>query len=110
MNKKLNKFVEDVRLEVDSGKGNITIDELYTKILFYQHERLIHLLVTIFTGTSTILFLLGFIAFEMIPLMLLFVITLLLFIPYILYYYSLENNIQKLYNYYFELKKKDNQS
>ena len=26
MNKKLNKFVEDVRLEVESGKGNITIN------------------------------------------------------------------------------------
>lgn len=78
--------------------------EIYTWILFFQHERLIHLIVTFFTGIGTILFLLGALYFETIGLYLLFVITLCLFIPYIFHYYYLENGVQKLYDIYFEVK------
>ena len=72
---------------------------LLTKISFFQHERLIHLLVTIFTGTIACLFLLGFLALENFFLLLLFVL-----IPYIFHYYFLENNVQKLYKIYDEIK------
>lgn len=80
-------------------------EEVYTWILFFQHERLVHLIVTFFTGIGTILFLLGFLAFENIPLLLLFLITLCLFVPYIFHYYYLENGVQKLYDLYFDIKK-----
>ena len=82
------------------------MEEVYTWIQFFQHERLIHLIVTFFTGMGTILFLLGTLYFESIPLLLLFLLTLCLFIPYIFHYYSLENGVQKLYDIYFEIKKK----
>ena len=77
---------------------------LLTKISFFQHERLIHLLVTIFTGTIACLFLLGFLALENFFLLLLFVLMMCLFIPYIFHYYFLENNVQKLYKIYDEIK------
>ncbi len=89
--KKIEKqFVEDVR----------------TWISFFQHERLIHLIVTFFTGIASILFLLGALLLDSLPLLLLFALTLCLFIPYIFHYYTLENGVQKLYNYYFEIKEK----
>lgn len=78
---------------------------LKTKIEFFQHERLIHLIVTFFTGIATILFLLGFIITEELLLVLLFIISFLLFVPYIFHYYYLENGIQKLYQIYYKLEK-----
>lgn len=81
-------------------------ENILTEISFFQHERLVHLIVTFFAGISTILFLLGFIYFESIPLLLLFIITLLLFIPYIFHYYFLENGVQKLYDLYWKAKGK----
>ncbi|MBP5678630.1 MAG: hypothetical protein J6X28_02225 [Bacilli bacterium] len=79
-------------------------EEVLTKIQFFQHERLVHLIVTFFTGVGCILFLLGFIALEILPLLFLFLITLALFIPYIFHYYTLENGTQKLYDLYFKIK------
>lgn len=70
----------------------------------FQHERLIHLLVTLFFG---LLFLFSLITFSMtaslaIPLLTTLCITcaVLLFVTeifYIRYYYILENGVQKLY-------------
>ena len=105
MKKSLNETIQE--LEDKIKKKDISKDlaqDVLTKIQFFQHERLVHLIVTFFTGISCILFLLGFIALEMIPLLLLFVLTLLLFIPYIFHYYTLENGTQKLYDIYFEIK------
>lgn len=81
-------------------------EEISTEISFFQHERLVHLIVTVFAGISTIIFLISFLYFEAISLLLLFLITLFLFIPYILHYYFLENGVQKLYELYWKAKGK----
>jgi len=78
-------------------------EKLKTKIEFFQHERLVHLIVTFFVGISSIILLIGFIITENIGLGILFFITLLLFIPYVFHYYYLENGIQKLYKTYEKL-------
>ncbi|MBR2828291.1 MAG: hypothetical protein IKE70_03575 [Bacilli bacterium] len=83
---------------------SLSKEEQYKNILFLQHERLIHLIVTAFTGISTILFLLGFLLLENLGLCFLFLISLFLFIPYIFYYYKLENRVQKLQKEYFKKK------
>ncbi len=62
----------------------------------FQHERLIHLIVTVFVGMLAILFLLF-------GLLIAFLGLLCLFIPYILHYYLLENNVQKMYYQYDKL-------
>ena len=106
MKQKLEDYVKELEEKVKNNKIEKNLsEEVLTKIQFYQHERLVHLIVTFFTGIGCILFLLGFIAFEMIPILLLFIITICLFIPYIFYYYYLENNVQKLYDIYFEIRK-----
>ena len=103
---KLREYIKDLERKLKDNKIEKNLDEeVYTWITFFQHERLIHLIVTFFTGISCILFLLGTLYFETLPLLLLFLITLCLFIPYILHYYYLENGVQKLYDLYFKIKK-----
>ena len=96
--------IKEIENEIENN--SISKEDLLIKIKFLQHERLIHFLVTFFTGISTILFLLGSFYIENIFILILFFIALLLFIPYIFYYYYLENSIHKLYEKYFTLKEK----
>ena len=93
--------------ELENNKKDINVEDILTKIKFFQHERLIHLIVTAFVGTCCVMFLLGFMQFENIGVGILFLITLCLFIPYISHYYTLENGVQRLYDLYFEIKNKE---
>lgn len=105
MKKKLDVYIKELQEQLDNMNVSTSPEEVLQWIRFYQHERFIHLIVTFFVGISCVLFLLGTLAFELLGLLLLFIITLCLFIPYIFYYYYLENNVQKLYDIYFEIKK-----
>ena len=103
---KLDEYIKELEKKIEKDEIDKTLaEEVFTWIQFFQHERLIHLIVTFFTGIGTILFLLGALYFETIGLFLLFLITLFLFIPYIFHYYYLENGVQKLYDLYFKIKK-----
>ena len=101
MKKQIKEYIE----EVEKKKG--TKEDMLNHISFYQHERLVHLIVTVFVGICAVLFFLAMIYFEKIELIVIFATLLLLFIPYILHYYFLENSIQRLYILYKELKNKD---
>lgn len=93
--------------EVDNllkSKSIENIDEVLArhliKISFYQHERLIHLIVTFLFA---ILSLISLFYTLLSPSMGLCTLTLLFFvllIPYIFHYYCLENNVQKMYIQY----------
>ncbi len=76
---------------------------ILTKIAFFQHERLIHLIVTV---TFAVLFLLSLILCficQTIFTLVLPILFLILLIPYIPHYYILENGVQKLYHLYDHL-------
>ena len=78
--------------------------ELLIQIGFFQHERLIHLIVTVLFALMTILaFLLTVTAFSPWNGVLLLLLLVLL-IPYIKHYWLLENGTQKLYEYYDKLE------
>ena len=107
MKQKLGDYIKELESKIKSNKIEKNLDEeVLTKISFFQHERLIHLIVTFFVGISTILLMIGYLSLEKFELLLLFMLTLMLFIPYILHYYYLENGVQKLYDLYFEIKNK----
>jgi len=76
------------------------------KIGFMQHERLIHLLVTL--AFAVMVFISLSIAYSRPSLEILVVIGLLLvlLVPYIFHYYTLENMVQRWYKLYDELEKK----
>ena len=84
------------------------IDNHLIKISFYQHERLIHLIVTLLFALLSIISLLYTITVPSIGMMLLTFMFILLLVPYIIHYYYLENNVQKLYEQYDQLMDKIN--
>ena len=79
-------------------------EQLLIQIQFFQHERLIHLIVT---ALFALLMILSLFASRLLPkqpvLLALDVLFLVLLIPYIFHYYRLENGVQKLYEYYDKL-------
>ncbi len=74
------------------------IDKHLLKIQFFQHERLIHLLVTIAYALLALISL----AVSTISPMFVFVALILIafLIPYVLHYFHLENGVQYLYKQY----------
>lgn len=108
MKNMLNNYIS--KLDQITSQNKITnraeiLEDLKLKITFFQHERLIHLIVTMFTGTFSLLTFLAAITSGHIELYILTALLLILFIPYIAHYFFLENNVQKLYTYYDKLNK-----
>lgn len=108
MKKGLKKYCEELKT-LSEGKKPVSDRELqyhYIKIKNYQHERLVHLIITItfaFITLFSLYFARNDIAYFMITL-----ISFVMLICYIMYYYYLENTIQKLYKYYDLLFHKSN--
>ena len=102
---------------LDSGQEldwNYIKREHLTQISFFQHERLVHLIVTV---TFAVLELMAVIAYVMagimttdcmlsIPLLILALMLLVLLVPYIKHYYLLENEVQKMYVQYDKIVEK----
>ena len=113
MKKKISLYIN----EVDNLLKNKKVDNIeevlenhLIKISFYQHERLIHLIVTALFSLLFIITFLYTINSITIGNVLLSFMFLLLLIPYIFHYYFLENSVQKLYLQYdfLNLKTKNN--
>lgn len=82
------------------------IEKHLIQISFFQHERLVHLIVTvIFALLEMMAFIMVVVAFSP-GLMALMLMILVLLIPYIRHYYVLENGVQKMYRQYDEMLKK----
>ena len=105
MKNELKAYIEKMTALIESG--DITkeaLDSMLVSIGFFQHERLIHLLVTLAFAVMTILSLLMTVQeFYFIPLFLLFLV---LEVPYVFHYYRLENGVQKLQRMYREAEEK----
>lgn len=76
-------------------------EKLLVRIGFYQHERLIHLIVTMSFGVFFLLSLI--LAFSNAYFLALSALLLILLVPYIAHYYFLENSTQELYKVYYSL-------
>ena len=79
------------------------IDDLLIKINFFQHERLIHLIVTVTFAISTMIALLCTILYESAIMYILLFLFLVLLLPYVRHYFILERGVQKMYDYYDKL-------
>lgn len=76
------------------------LQEHLTQVSFFQHERLIHLIVTVTFAILTTIALAIYCIAEYIPVLALIVLLLVLLVPYIGHYYTLENEVQKMYQQY----------
>ncbi len=103
MKKKIINYMKELE-----NTESIDTKDLLVNIKLFQHERLIHLIVTVFVGLATILFFGIGLLTDNIFFLVLALITLILFAFYILHYYFLENSVQKLYDYYWNNKKNSN--
>lgn len=106
----MKKYLYNYINEIDNllnNKSKITseiVNEHLVKISMFQHERLIHLLVTLFYALIFIIFMsLGFIHYLFFTIA---VIVMIFLICYIIHYFSLENGVQYLYKQYDKLNKK----
>ena len=84
------------------------IEEHLIQIGFFQHERLIHWLVTMLFALLTFMAVGVYLITGAVYVLALIGILLVLLIPYIMHYYLLENETQKMYTQYdrmLELKK-----
>ncbi|AEV69639.1 hypothetical protein Clocl_3112 [Acetivibrio clariflavus DSM 19732] len=71
-----------------------------TQIQFLQHERLIHLLVTLAFALFFLATVLFATSFEKPVILLVSLLVLVLLVPYIAHYYKLENGVQRWYELY----------
>ncbi len=107
MKKEISAYMELVKKQLESG--NITaefIEKLLIRIQFYQHERLVHLIVTMTFAVMTVLSVVMLVTAGGTGALLLTVLFLGLVIPYISHYYFLENSVQALYKLYYEALEK----
>lgn len=93
----------EVLEDIDESKRQRMAGEMLVQIGFFQHERLVHLIVTVTFAILTVLSLLGCILTPQPVMFILVILFLTLLIPYIRHYYILENGVQKLYKYYDRL-------
>lgn len=80
--------------------------ELLLRIAFYQHERLIHLLIMLAFAAFTAVALILAVIIQTPVFFVLVALFLILLVPYIGHYYFLENSVQKLYRQYYIIKDK----
>jgi len=92
-------FKEDMLQE----EKKVFKEDLLIQIGFFQHERLVHLVVTITISILSVLSIFCSFFYQNIGLYLLILLLMILLIPYIRHYYILENGVQKLYGYYDRL-------
>ncbi len=74
--------------------------DLMIQISFFQHERLIHLIVTVTFALLTIISLITCLFITNVALIILTILFIVLLIPYIRHYYVLEDSVQELYRRY----------
>lgn len=108
MTREIKKYIAELEalLKEDDFRGDRRqfSEEMLVRIGFYQHERLIHLIVTAVFAIMTIISF--YMSLNDTAFLYIAGLLLLLDIPYIAHYYFLENSVQKLYKYYYMVREK----
>lgn len=101
------KYIDELLLKEDADWQRAASEHL-TQVAFFQHERLIHLIVTVtFALLEMMAICLTVVSFS--PFLgLLALLLLVLLVPYIRHYYILENEVQKMYTQYDMMVRKQN--
>ena len=104
MKKQIQDYVKAIKWILTEDKPGTDWKEVaqshLIKIQFYQHERLIHLIVTALFAIMEIICLATLLSTANLWSLLLMIMILVLLVPYIGHYYFLENSVQELYLIY----------
>ncbi|MBO4782611.1 MAG: hypothetical protein J5522_09455 [Lachnospiraceae bacterium] len=103
------RMMDELLTKLEAGSKDVDITALKTEhmnqISFFQHERLIHLIVTVLFAILEFMAFLFVLIMPNIGTILLTFAVLILLIPYIRHYYLLENEVQKMYVQYDRIVK-----
>ncbi|MBO6232341.1 MAG: hypothetical protein J6O50_17445 [Ruminiclostridium sp.] len=112
MKNEIKEYLSEVelRLRDENGVDEQFLSEMLTRIGFYQHERLVHLIVTMTFAVMTVLSFCILMMTQSMFALLLSCLFLVLVSPYIAHYYFLENSVQKLYRLYYQALEKAKRS
>lgn len=112
MTKKIRTFIKRIERALEENAPDTDWKkleaEMLTKIGFFQHERLVHLIVTMTVGVVCVMSILAvFIAdAASVQMLVLIGLFLVLLVPYMVHYYNLENGVQELYQQYDKVREK----
>ena len=95
---RLEAFIKNDMEKASDEKLLSMISEFDSMLSRFQHERLIHLLVTILFALMEIMSVIAMMVDGKPAEMILCGMFLILLIPYVMHYYFLENSVQKLYH------------
>ena len=96
---------EQTMQEMVQDKVQDKLKEHLVQVGFFQHERLIHLIVTVTFALLEMLAIVLSVISDSLFTLLLPIVILILLIPYIRHYYILENEVQKMYGQYDRMRR-----
>ncbi|SNU08641.1 hypothetical protein SAMN06297422_1209 [Lachnospiraceae bacterium] len=96
----IDKLLSEAPEDTDWDKE---IEKHLNQIAFFQHERLIHLIVFALVAVCTVMCILAFVINNEIMILPLIVLLFVLLVPYCMHYYLLENSVQRMYEQYDEM-------
>ena len=106
MKKYMDNYIIDLEQKIEKKEVNQEVlEELLIKIEFFQKERIIHLMITLFYALFTVIFVCHIKDSIMYFIFALFMMCFL--IPYIIHYFRLETRVQYLYKIYDKIKNSD---
>ena len=90
----------------DKSRLNGLLSYMHRWLLYFQHERLIHLIVTVLFAICDFISFGLFVLTEKWNLLPLLLLVTVLLVPYIFHYFYLENGVQRLYTLIDEMEKR----
>jgi cobalamin biosynthesis protein CobD/CbiB len=110
MTKYLKKYTRGIE-EILKGNDKKTnwekvLENHRIQIGFFQHERLIHLLVTLTFGIVFCIFMVAILVYQIQVLMVANFLVTIMLLGYLFHYFGLENGVQKLYKLDKEIQEK----
>ncbi|MCM1335010.1 MAG: hypothetical protein NC084_03130 [Bacteroides sp.] len=111
MKSEIGEYKTALKNSLDAGDEltPVALKMLEKRIAFYQHERLVHLIVTMTFAVMTVLSFFMLALSGGLPALLLSLLFLGLTIPYVGHYYFLENSVQELYTLYYRAVEQKNE-
>ncbi len=94
---KVQSFMDSDMKTADIEKIREVLAEFEIKISYFQHERLIHLIVMVLFAILEVISIAIILTNPSVPALILSGLFLVLVVPYVMHYYFLENSVQHMY-------------
>ena len=110
MRKKIRRYIRQIDERLENPPEDIDYEEEQRKhliqISFFMHERIVHEIVMALFALVTVLDFLCLVLYPQLLLAALLVVLMILLVPYVLHYYTLENGVQYMYEQYDEMERR----